>query len=40
MDHLLPGVNKTSAEKAILKERVWLPGLKQGKRALPGGHSG
>ena len=40
MDRLLQGVNKTSAEKAILKERVWSAGLKQGKCALPGGHSG
>ena len=33
MDRLLPGVIKTSAEKAILKERIWLAGLKRGKRA-------
>ena len=40
MDRLLPSVNKTSAEKAILKERIWLAGLKQGKCVLPSGHSG
>ena len=26
--------------KTVLKERVWLAGVKQGKCALPGGHSG
>ena len=29
-----------SAEKVILKERVWLTGLKQGKCVPPGGHLG
>ena len=36
----LADVNKISAEKAIVKECVWLAGVKQGKCALPGGLRG